>query len=115
MLTTTPLGPSVTPTSAWSAVAAARAARKADTNSDNLRNNPVIMKRLLLRGLMLSLVVASVAPAHAAQGPAEPPRPKVLAFFTVGGELDHLLFAQQAMRALGASAADKGYTFAATS
>ena len=30
-------------------------------------------------------------------------RPKVLAFFTPGGELDHFLFAQQAMRAFGAS------------
>ena len=42
-------------------------------------------------------------------------RPKVLAFFTVGGELDHLLFAQQAMRVFGARAADGGYAFAATS
>jgi hypothetical protein len=27
--------------------------------------------------------------------------PKVLAFFTSGGEIDHFFFAQQAMRALG--------------
>lgn len=73
------------------------------------------MKRLLHPALMCVLVAASVAPGRAAQGPVEALRPKVLAFFTVGGELDHLLFAQQAMRALGASAADKGYTFAATS
>ncbi|MEO8074892.1 MAG: ThuA domain-containing protein [Acidobacteriota bacterium] len=49
-----------------------------------------------------------------AQQPAAP-RPRVLAFFTVSGELDHLLFAQQAMRAFGARAGDGGYTFAATS
>ena len=38
----------------------------------------------------------------------------MLAFFTAGGELDHVLFAQQAMRALTARAADGGYAFAAT-
>ena len=43
------------------------------------------------------------------------PRPKVLAFFTAGGELDHYLFAQQAMRAFGASAGAGNYAFAATS
>jgi len=42
-------------------------------------------------------------------------RPKVLAFFTPGGELDHYLFAQQAMRAFGAAAGASGYAFAATS
>jgi hypothetical protein len=31
-------------------------------------------------------------------------RPKVLAFFTPGGELDHFVFAQQAMRAFGVAA-----------
>ena len=49
---------------------------------------------------------------------AQPPqaaRPKVLAFFTPGGELDHFLFAQQAMRAFGAAAEAGGYAFAATS
>jgi hypothetical protein len=39
----------------------------------------------------------------------------VLAFFTPGGELDHFLFAQQAMRAFGAAAQAGGYAFAATS
>jgi uncharacterized protein len=42
-------------------------------------------------------------------------RLKVLAFFTSSGELDHVLFAQQAMRVLAAGAHDGGYTFAATS
>src|SRR5436189_6069270 len=42
-------------------------------------------------------------------------RPKVLAFFTPGGELDHFLFAQQAMRAFGTGATAGGYAFAATS
>ena len=51
--------------------------------------------------------------ASRAQQPPTP-RPRVLAFFTVGGELDHVLFAQQAMRALAAGAADGGYTFTAT-
>jgi len=41
--------------------------------------------------------------------------PKVLAFFTSGGEIDHFFFAQQAMRALGANASAGGYSFAATS
>ena len=39
----------------------------------------------------------------------------MLAFFTPGGELDHFLFAQQAMRAFGAAAEAGGYAFAATS
>ena len=42
------------------------------------------------------------------------PRPKVLAFFTAGGELDHYLFAQQAMRAFSASAG-ANYSFVASS
>ncbi len=46
---------------------------------------------------------------------ADAPRPKVLAFFTVAGELDHVLFAQQAMRSLAAAAADDGDTFVASS
>ena len=46
---------------------------------------------------------------------SQAPRPRVLAFFTPGGELDHFLFAQQAMRAFGAAAQAGGYAFAATS
>ena len=42
-------------------------------------------------------------------------RPKVLAFFTSGGELDHFVFAQQAMRAFAVAAEAGGYAFAATS
>ena len=40
--------------------------------------------------------------------------PRVLAFFTAGGEFDHVLFAQQAMRALAARASVEGFRFAAT-
>jgi type 1 glutamine amidotransferase len=71
------------------------------------------MKRIVcwLWCLAASLLVV---PAVFAQEPAAP-RPRVLAFFTPGGELDHVLFAQQAMRALGVSSANGGYTFAATS
>jgi uncharacterized protein len=42
-------------------------------------------------------------------------RQKVLAFFTPGGELDHFLYARQAMRAFGAAAQAGGYAFAPTS
>ncbi|AMY12024.1 Trehalose utilization [Luteitalea pratensis] len=55
-----------------------------------------------------------VGPGVLAVQPTAAPRPRVLAFFTAGGELDHVLFAQQAMRALTAGAADGGYAFAAT-
>ena len=71
------------------------------------------MKKLLCS---IGVLVASLlgSPSILAQQPA-PPRPKVLAFFTVGGELDHWLFAQQAMRALGSRAGEGGYLFSATS
>jgi type 1 glutamine amidotransferase len=59
---------------------------------------------------LLLLVASSAFGQHAAA-----PRPRILAFFTTGGELDHLLFAQQAMQALGAKADEAGYAFAATS
>ena len=59
------------------------------------------------------LLIGCLAAACLFQAPS--PRPKVLAFFTAGGELDHYLFAQQAMRALGARANDGGYDFTATS
>ena len=71
------------------------------------------MKKLLFSiGLLVVWLLG--APSVLAQQPA-PPRPKVLAFFTVGGELDHWLFAQQAMRAFGSRAGEGGYVFAATS
>jgi type 1 glutamine amidotransferase len=71
------------------------------------------MKKLLFSiGFLAVWLLGS--PCVLAQQPA-PPRPKVLAFFTVGGELDHWLFAQQAMRAFGGRAGEGGYVFAATS
>ena len=71
------------------------------------------MKKLLFSiGFLVVCVVASSRVLGQQPGP---PRPKVLAFFTVAGELDHWLFAQQAMRAFGARAGEGGYVFAATS
>jgi uncharacterized protein len=71
------------------------------------------MRRILpaIGWLVAGLLGAS--PAVAQQ--AEAARPKVLAFFTPAGELDHFLFAQQAMRAFSAGAAAGGYAFSATS
>lgn len=68
----------------------------------------------LLASIALGLACL-VSPAGVPAQDVAPPRPKILAFFTSGGELDHILFAQQAMRELGAKAAKGGYTFAATS
>ena len=74
---------------------------------------PTDMKHILAS---LGLVTAWLfGPPGLVGQPADTTRPKILAFFTVGGELDHVLFAQQAMQALGASAGDGGYRFAATS
>jgi type 1 glutamine amidotransferase len=71
------------------------------------------MRRILLA---IGCVAATVlGPTVRAAQPPAAPRPKVLAFFTPGGELDHYLFAQQAMRAFGAAAEAGGYTFTATS
>jgi type 1 glutamine amidotransferase len=71
------------------------------------------MKHILVA---LGLVTASfLSPSPVVAQPADASRPRILAFFTAGGELDHVLFAQQAMRAFGASARDGGYSFAATS
>ena len=64
----------------------------------------------LLRPVTLALLMTIAATAW-----AQPPRAKVLAFFTTGGETDHYLFAKDAMRWLGANAATQGYSFAATS
>ena len=69
------------------------------------------MRRILLA---IACVAVCAPPALYAQAP-QPARPKVLAFFTPGGELDHVLFAQQAMRAFGAGADAGGYVFTATS
>ena len=70
------------------------------------------MRRILLA--IACLAVSAAPPVLSAQAP-QPARPKVLAFFTPGGEIDHVLFAQQAMRAFGAGADAGGYVFAATS
>jgi type 1 glutamine amidotransferase len=64
------------------------------------------MTRVLKLALLMTMAVTAWA---------QPPRAKVLAFFTTGGETDHYLFAQDAMRRLGANAAAQGYSFAATS
>jgi type 1 glutamine amidotransferase len=70
------------------------------------------MQHILLIGCLAAWLLTS--PRMLAQQPAGT-RPKVLAFFTAGGELDHFLFAQQAMRALGVRAGEGGYAFVATS
>jgi type 1 glutamine amidotransferase len=62
------------------------------------------MKKLLLAILLL----LCAAPAF-----AQPP--KVLAFFTLGGEIDHLMFAQEAAKVFAANAQKEGYSFATTS
>ena len=71
------------------------------------------MKRIL-PPLFCLAVSFFVAPSASAAQEAAAARPTVLAFFTAGGELDHVLFAQQAIRALTAKSAEAGYTFAAT-
>src|SRR5258706_15905310 len=68
------------------------------------------MTRRLLRP-----VTVAVSMAIASFAWPQPQSPKVLAFFTTGGETDHYLFAQDAMRRLGADAAAQGYGFAAPS
>ena len=71
------------------------------------------MRRILLA---IGCVAATLlVPPSLVAEQAQAARPKVLAFFTSGGELDHVLFAQQAMRAFGAAAQTGGYAFAATS
>ena len=63
----------------------------------------------LLKPATLALLLTIAVTAR-----AQPARPKVLAFFTTGGETDHYLFAQDAMRRLGTNAAAQGYGFTAT-
>jgi uncharacterized protein len=68
--------------------------------------------------LAILLCVSCLAGAAVSNGEAvaqsPSPPPKVLAFYTASGELDHVLFAQQAIRALTANAAAHGYRFSAT-
>ena len=61
------------------------------------------MSRRLLRPLTLALSMTIASFGWAQSSP-----PKVLAFFTAGGELDHYLFARDAMRQLGGNAAAQG-------
>ena len=71
------------------------------------------MRRILLAiGCVAGTFLAT--PFLVAQQP-QGVRPKVLAFFTPAGELDHFLFAQQAIRAFAVAAEAGGYAFAATS
>jgi type 1 glutamine amidotransferase len=71
------------------------------------------MRRTLLAIGCMAATLSIPKALAAQQPPAE--RPKVLAFFTSDGELDHVLFAQQAMRAFAAAAPAGGYAFTATS
>lgn len=68
------------------------------------------MKRLILALLFLAVGMAGAQ----AQTPATA-RPRVLAFFDTGGEIDHYFFATQAMRDFSAKANANGYSFSATS
>ena len=74
-------------------------------------DSPTTLAKLFLSitGLLACLMQPGVVIAQQAAA-----RPRVLAFFTAAGELDHVLFAQHAIRALTARAAERGYTFAAT-
>jgi len=76
---------------------------------------PQPIRRRILFMCVAWLLVAwlLVAASVVAQQPVAQ-RARVLAFFTVSGELDHVLFAQQAMRAFAAGAGDGGYAFTAT-
>jgi len=69
------------------------------------------MRRILLA---IGCVAATLLGLSSLAAQPSTARPRVLAFFTPGGELDHVLFAQQAMRAF-AAAEGGGYAFAATS
>jgi len=106
----------VTPTWARAAPAPERAIKTA-ANADRwdidmailaVKNHRMTRRRRRPATLALSMTIATFAWA-------QPRPPKVLAFFTTGGEIDHYLFARDAMRQLGANAAAQGYRFAATS
>src|SRR5260221_6009037 len=71
------------------------------------------MRRMII-AIGYGAAILLTPPSMVAQQP-QAARQKVLAFFTPGGEVDHFLFAQQAMRAFGAAAEAGGYAFAATS
>lgn len=67
-----------------------------------------------LPAFIAGLITCLLAPAGTLTQPSDARPARVLAFFTLAGELDHVLFAQQAMRALAVGAADGGYAFGAT-
>ena len=67
--------------------------------------------RTAIRILLAIAVCLSCLAASAKEAIGQP---KVVAFYTASGELDHVLFAQQAIRALTASSAAQGYRFTAT-
>jgi uncharacterized protein len=68
--------------------------------------------RMLFAVAACACACASVGIAHIAR--ADEPPARILAFYTGGGELDHVLFAQQAIRVLTTNAAAQGYRFTAT-
>ena len=71
-----------------------------------------------MRTLLLALVLLPLAawPALAQQLPVPPKSlPKVLTFYSTGGEIDHLMYARDAARQLGERAKAGGYRFATTS
>src|SRR5262245_38684444 len=92
-LTTTPLGPSVTPTSAVTAAASPRSAASVMAPRREVGCRIIRMRRILLAIGCLAAIL--LAPRSVVAQQSQAPRPKVLAFFTPGGELDHFLFAQQ--------------------
>ncbi len=70
------------------------------------------MKKLLLALFVAALATTSL---HAQRPPADTtPRPKVVVFYSVNIEADHLLFAQQALQFFTNNAAKDHYNFAAT-
>src|SRR5690242_3788686 len=69
-----------------------------------------MMKRLFL----IAFALFTGLSAATAQTPAQAPRPRVLAFFSAGGEIDHYFFATQAMRDFSEKANANGYSFSAT-
>jgi type 1 glutamine amidotransferase len=71
--------------------------------------------RRFIQSVTLAAAMATAWSARADVARPQPARPKVLAFFTAEGELDHYLFAIQAIRWLAANAPLAGYSFTATS
>lgn len=68
-----------------------------------------------MRKFLLAFLLLLAAPSAFAQPSVQTPAPKILAFFTSGGEIDHVMFAQEAARVFTLGAQAGGYRFAATS